>query len=174
MTATEKLSSGVEGSAIRRLLAKAVVRSVVLASVQQATRMVEMRLAPVRVEVNRVIRASFLFGWLTKEPEPEVIVIDLRETWTIGPMIAGMDWLILRMLPYWRTSKLKDLLEATAAIIERGLETRPGRVIQRILEPPKQSDQFETAERRTQRDTDDYPSGHEYSGDEQATSRGTQ
>ncbi|MFB6266386.1 MAG: hypothetical protein ABEI31_01900 [Halodesulfurarchaeum sp.] len=40
------------------------------------------------------IRASFLYRWLTKEPEPEVIVIDLRETWTVGPIIAVLDRLV--------------------------------------------------------------------------------
>lgn len=28
------------------------------------------------------------------EPEPEVIVIDLRETWTVGPVIMVLDWVI--------------------------------------------------------------------------------
>ncbi len=40
------------------------------------------------------VRGSFLYRWLTAEPEPEVIVIDLRETWTVGPFIALLDRLI--------------------------------------------------------------------------------
>lgn len=35
----------------------------------------------------RVTRHSFVYRWLTKEPDPEVVVIDLRETWTVGPVI---------------------------------------------------------------------------------------
>ncbi|GCF14787.1 hypothetical protein Harman_27220 [Haloarcula mannanilytica] len=31
-----------------------------------------------------VIKGSFCYRWLTKEPEPEVIVIDLRESYTAG------------------------------------------------------------------------------------------
>ncbi|WP_136718018.1 hypothetical protein [Halorientalis salina] len=43
--------------------------------------------------VGRWTRGSWLYRWLTKEPDPDVIVIDLRETWTVGPVIAGLDWL---------------------------------------------------------------------------------
>jgi len=34
---------------------------------------------------------SRLYRWLTEEPEPEVIVIDLRETMSVGPAIAVLD-----------------------------------------------------------------------------------
>jgi hypothetical protein len=37
------------------------------------------------------VRASFLYRWLTAEPEPEVIVIDLRETFTVRPFIVALD-----------------------------------------------------------------------------------
>lgn len=36
-------------------------------------------------------KASFLYRWLTAEPEPEVVVIDLRETLTLGPTLAVLD-----------------------------------------------------------------------------------
>lgn len=39
------------------------------------------------------VRGSFLYRWLTAEPDPEVIVIDLRETWTVGPFISVLDYL---------------------------------------------------------------------------------
>ena len=40
----------------------------------------------------RATRHSFVYRWLTKEPDPAVIVIDLRETWTVGPVIATLEW----------------------------------------------------------------------------------
>lgn len=43
--------------------------------------------------LSSIIRASYLHRWLTAEPDPDVIVIDLRETWTVGPVIAILDWL---------------------------------------------------------------------------------
>lgn len=42
--------------------------------------------------LGEAVRQSWLYRWLTKEPEPEVIVIDLRETWTVGPVIRILDW----------------------------------------------------------------------------------
>ena len=42
------------------------------------------------------VRHSALYRWLTAEPDPDVIVIDLRETWTVGPVIAILDWLLAR------------------------------------------------------------------------------
>lgn len=55
-----------------RVLAAAVITRVVSAPVHWA-------------------QASFLYRWLTADPEPEVIVIDLRETVTVGPLIAGLE-----------------------------------------------------------------------------------
>ena len=45
------------------------------------------------------VRSSFLYRWLTAEPDPEVIVIDLRETWTVGPVIRLLDAILDRLLP---------------------------------------------------------------------------
>ena len=44
------------------------------------------------------VRQSALYQWLTAEPDPDVIVIDLRETWTVGPFLAVLDWLINRLV----------------------------------------------------------------------------
>ena len=44
--------------------------------------------------VASAVRASWLYRWLTAEPDPEVIVIDLRETWTVGPFLRILDWLV--------------------------------------------------------------------------------
>lgn len=47
---------------------------------------------------RRYVEGSWLYRWLTKEPDPDVIVIDLRETLTVGPWLAaidrGMRWLL--------------------------------------------------------------------------------
>lgn len=40
---------------------------------------------------NEAIRGSWMYQWLTKEPEPDVIVIDLRETRTVGPVLKYLD-----------------------------------------------------------------------------------
>lgn len=51
-------------------------------------------LSRVSTTLKRFITASFLYRWLTKEPEPDVIVIDLRDTYTVGPFITLLDWII--------------------------------------------------------------------------------
>jgi hypothetical protein len=61
-----------------------------------------------------VVRDSYLVRWLTAEPEPDVVVIDLRETWTIGPVIAVIDWLVPHGLRMWQGSTAKRVLDRTA------------------------------------------------------------
>lgn len=66
------------------------------------------------------IRHSFLYRWLTKEPDPEVVVIDLRETATVGPFIALLDRAAARLAPWWRTSSCRRLCAWTAVrLVER-------------------------------------------------------
>lgn len=43
------------------------------------------------VLVRRIITSSWIYRWLTREPNPNVIVIDLRETRTVGPVIPYID-----------------------------------------------------------------------------------
>jgi len=52
-----------------------------------------------------IIKDSYCYRWLTKEPEPEVIVIDLRETYTVGPFIAFLDRLIPHIEQAWEHSR---------------------------------------------------------------------
>lgn len=44
-----------------------------------------------RNRVQSVVVDSYVFRWLTAEPEPEVVVIDLRDTCTIGPLVRALD-----------------------------------------------------------------------------------
>jgi hypothetical protein len=46
---------------------------------------------------RRVVTASVLYRWLTAEPDPEVVVIDLRETSTVGPLVAALDRVVGRL-----------------------------------------------------------------------------
>jgi hypothetical protein len=36
-------------------------------------------------------------NWLTAEPDPDVVVVDLRETLTVGPVIVVVDWIVARL-----------------------------------------------------------------------------
>lgn len=42
---------------------------------------------------------SWIYQWLTKEPDPEVIVIDIRYTRSVGPFLAVVDELLAFLLP---------------------------------------------------------------------------
>ncbi len=64
--------------------------------------------------IGQWARQSSLYRWLTREPDPEVIVIDLRETYTVGPIIGALDWTIARLAPWWRTSGLRRLCAGAA------------------------------------------------------------
>lgn len=48
--------------------------------------------------VGSWVRNSALYQWLTAEPDPEVIVIDLRDTWTVGPLLRILDWVLGRLV----------------------------------------------------------------------------
>lgn len=73
------------------------------------------RLVAMARAVSGWLRQSFLYRWLTKEPEPEVIVIDLRETYIVGPVILALDWAVAWLAPRWRSSRLKRLSERVGA-----------------------------------------------------------
>ena len=81
-------------------------------------------------------RSSYIYQWLTKEPEPEVIVIDLRETRTVGPFIRLLDAGIERVGPYWNESRVKRGVDSLSRGTDHALQTRPGRVLVTLLEPP--------------------------------------
>lgn len=60
------------------------------------------------------VRNSALFQWLTAEPDPEVIVIDLRETWTVGPFLRVLDWASNRLIDAADSSR-------TVGVAQRGV-----------------------------------------------------
>lgn len=66
-------------------------------TLRQAAR--DSRVATLWRRLVTAVRASFLYQWLTAEPDPEVIVIDLRETWTVGPILRLLDIVIHRLRP---------------------------------------------------------------------------
>ena len=94
------------------------------------------------------VRNSWLYGWLTAEPEPEVIVIDLRETWTVGPFIKILDWAIETAAPWYRASTLKRGVDAVVDLGERAAETRVGELLIALLEPPEPPAEDEREQKR--------------------------
>lgn len=56
--------------------------------------------------VADICKGSWLYRWLTAEPEPEVIVIDLRETYTVGPFVRLLDRLFERADDWAESSRV--------------------------------------------------------------------
>jgi len=54
--------------------------------------------------VGRAVRKSWLYRWLTTEPEVDVVVIDLRETMFVGPVLAALDRVVGPGARHWRDS----------------------------------------------------------------------
>ncbi|MFP4218568.1 MAG: hypothetical protein ACLFR6_07010 [Salinarchaeum sp.] len=120
VTLLRRLRRGVETTSVRALpsrgraaLATAYSTMVWQAVATRVSRGVDNAwVTQVYARLERVVRASFLYRWLTKEPDPEVIVIDLRETRTVGPVIALVDWVLAWSVPVARRSWVRRVLYA--------------------------------------------------------------
>ena len=75
----------------------------------------ESRLGGLWRRTAAAVRSSSLYHWLTAEPDPEVIVIDLRETWTVGPVIRLLDAVLDRLVPALEDSRTAAATRAVAA-----------------------------------------------------------
>jgi len=65
--------------------------------------------------LGRYVRHSVLYRWLTKEPEPDVVVIDLRETYAVGPFIALLDRVRPAVERSWRSAGVQRLSTGVTA-----------------------------------------------------------
>ena len=70
---------------------------------------------------RRYVEGSWLYRWLTAEPEQDVIVIDLRETVTVGPWLRAIQRGITWLLP----AALSSALFRTARRAHRVFTNRP-------------------------------------------------
>jgi hypothetical protein len=62
----------------------------------------QSRLADATRWAGRLARNSWSYRWLTAEPDPDVVVIDLRDTMIIGPVLGLYDRLLGPLVRYWR------------------------------------------------------------------------
>jgi hypothetical protein len=91
--------------------------------------------------VQHWIKVSWLFQWLTKEPEPDVILIDLRETITVGPVLHLLDWLVASSAPWWESSVVAQLFRTGGEGVEQWNDvaerSHAVRVLGLVLLPPE-------------------------------------
>lgn len=74
-------------------------------------------------------RNSFVYRWLTADPEPEVVVVDLRETYTVGPVIALLDRVVPHLERWWAGATFNRALDRTVAAVRRA----PVRVVSVVV-----------------------------------------
>ncbi len=74
------------------------------------------RLSSLWAALRRYAESSFGYRWLTTEPDPEVIVIDLRETRTVGPVIRVVDRTVRGLEERTSTSIIVDAGRSLASI----------------------------------------------------------
>jgi len=94
------------------------------------------QIAALAARLPAVAKGSWVYRWLTKEPDPDVIVIDLRETATVGPILTVLDRLLDRVAPYWEVATTRRLLRRGGRLLERAGQTRMGRRLSAAFEPP--------------------------------------
>ena len=103
---TEPSDSRSAGEVLRQTATRALSGSRIVGAVQSVV-----------AQVGRYMRASFLYRWLTAEPDPEVIVIDLRETWTVGPFITVLDRVVSELDRALGQSRVGSLAAAVATAV---------------------------------------------------------
>lgn len=99
----------------------------------------------------RWIRHSYLYRWFTTEPDPDIIVIDLRETYTIGPFLRLFDWVGGGLARRYRGSIVQRAVRyLTSPVVAGGrylAGTRVGRALIRAFEVPEPNERREDSER---------------------------
>ncbi|MDL0134992.1 hypothetical protein [Halobacterium salinarum] len=90
----------------------------------------------VATTTTTVVRESALYRWLTAEPDPEIIVIDLRDTRTVGPFITVLTRVVGWLAPIYRESVLADGVTALGALLAWVADTQAGGALAALFEPP--------------------------------------
>lgn len=77
---------------------------------------------------------SWLYRWLTAEPQQEVVVIDLRETFTVAPFIVVLDRFLERVLPARAHSLLvRGMTRAAGSVRAAPVRVASGLVLVAVL-----------------------------------------
>ena len=84
--------------------------------------------------LHRYGTASFCWRWLTADPEPDVIVIDLRKTRTIGPLLAVFDRAAAPVVRAAPRARLTTGATRMATVLRA---SRTGRLLSAAFEPPE-------------------------------------
>ena len=98
-----------------------IARSIDALSDRIAIASAESRVGGAVATLGDWVRASWSYRWLTAEPDPDVIVIDLRETYTVGPIIRLLDRVVTPLADAWDGSSAQASVDAVADAPVRAL-----------------------------------------------------
>ena len=87
------------------------------------------KLATVSARSRQFVYGSFLYRWLTADPDPEVIVIDLRETASVGPALRATHRGLAAIAPSVASARTTDVLRRGTCL----LRERPVRIASLVL-----------------------------------------
>lgn len=62
---------------------------------------------------------AWLYHWFTTEPDPDVVVIDLRQTWSVGPTLAVLDRVVDAIGPSLKDATVVRAVEDVADVVRR-------------------------------------------------------
>lgn len=65
------------------------------------------------------VHDAWLYRWLTAEPDPDVVVIDLRQTWSVGPPLAVLDRVVDAIVPGLERASAVRAAEHVADVVRR-------------------------------------------------------
>lgn len=126
---------------LRRRLGNAVESSALAVAIdvaRQSTTVSWLRSAAALLA--ETTRRSATYRWLTATPEPTRVVVDLRESATLGWVVAAAGRFTRRVRPYWTASGLRRALALARRGCDRVAASRVGAALLRVLEPPPNDD----------------------------------
>lgn len=155
-TTRRRLRTALEESRLQAALAAAAGTSRILAVSSTLSRAVaHARVISGLQTVRRCGRHSFLYRWLTAEPDPNIVVIDLRKTYTVGPVISTLDRLATPLSRSYRASWLCRLASRTGEVANTLAATRVGQALGNLLTPPEPPDSSSVSDTEPDRESED-------------------
>ncbi|MFC7071574.1 hypothetical protein ACFQJ7_16825 [Halovenus rubra] len=121
-TSADRTTMDRQQSAIKRSWLRTVAQRVVTGSVE-ATR--ASQVAGVATNAQHVVTSSWSYRWLVTDPDPDLVVIDLRQTLTVGPWLR----VIARTLNWVLPAAVSSTLVRTSQRLYRQLVVRPVQIV---------------------------------------------
>ncbi|WP_440992272.1 hypothetical protein [Haloarchaeobius baliensis] len=133
----EDVVKGEDGGLVPMKIRRSLNRSQIGTTIARISAgFLDSRLVGASERVVTTVRESSTYKWLTKEPEPVGVVVDLRDSYTVGTLTRLGDVAVERIEPYWQTSRVRSGVGTVNRGVRKVAETEGGRWLVRTLRPP--------------------------------------